>query len=68
MIMIRLHNKFELVSKLDEVNDWIAELPYTKRCHRAYRIINKNGHDHRIPAIVFVRRDDALAFRLRFNL
>ena len=68
MIMIRLQNKIKAGKMLDELNTWIGDLPGTKRRHRAYRIINKNGVDHRTPAIVFVRRDDAVAFRMKFGL
>ena len=51
------------------MNDWLAELPYTKRGRRAYRICNKNGLNyHRLPVIVFVRRDDALTFKLKFDV
>jgi len=68
MITISLQGRIKGPNMLEELNNWIGALPTTKRNRRAYRIINKNGEDKHIPRIVFVRRDDAIAFRLRFGL
>jgi len=69
MISIRLQRRIRSSKHLDSMNDWLAELPYTKRGRRAYRICNKNGLNyHRLPVIVFVRRDDALTFKLKFDV
>jgi len=68
MIAVSLHKRWISPSMLEELNNWIADLPTTKRNRRAYRIINKNGENRNIPKIVFVRRDDAIAFKIKFGL
>lgn len=55
------------IDKIDRVGKWLAELPPTKRGNLAYRICS-GGYGNKIPSVVFVRRDDAIAFRLKFGL
>ncbi len=53
------------VDKIERIGKWLATLPPTKRGHIAYRM---SGGVGKVPAVVFVRRIDATAFRLAFGL
>lgn len=54
-----------MISKVDQISEWLMALPPTKRGNLAYRMTCRMG---KIPSIIFVRRDDAIAFRLKFGL
>jgi hypothetical protein len=55
------------IDKIDRIGKWLAALPPTKRGSLAYRMTSGIGGG-KVPAVVFVRRDDAIAFRLKFGL
>lgn len=52
----------------DAMSDWLGTLSGTKRGYEPYRICSNNGPNLRVPFIIFTRREDAVAFRLKFGL
>jgi hypothetical protein len=50
-----------IISDIEKYSKWLVELPLTKRGNRAYSI-------RKDLVVIFTRRDDAVAFRLKFGL
>ena len=56
------------IAKIEQIGNWLNTLPPTKRGNLAYRMCNGRGYKNKPPAVVFTRREDATAFRLKFGL
>lgn len=53
------------IGRLERIGKWLADLPPTKRGNPAFTYSHGGN---RMPSVVFVRREDAVAFRLIFGL
>lgn len=56
------------IDRMLEISLWLSTLSKTRRGNAAFRICNYNGSLKTVPSVVFVRREDFIAFRLKFGL